>query len=168
MSVFLTIFSAPKPFTNPHIATIQRNAIRSWTELPDVQVVLLGDEPGLAEAASQLGAVHVRELPRSPSGAPRMDAMFRLAREHSPSPFYCVVNADIILFPDLLEAARQISASHGKFVLLGQRWDMDITTPLDFSGQPGAWAAPLLDSLPRLGQLHRPTGSDYFLFPAAC
>ena len=38
----ITLFSAPKPFTNPHIAMIQRNAIRSWTLLPDVEVILLG------------------------------------------------------------------------------------------------------------------------------
>ena len=42
MPPFLTIFTAPKPFTNPHIDTIQRNAIRSWVELGEaVQVVLV-------------------------------------------------------------------------------------------------------------------------------
>jgi hypothetical protein len=80
----LTIFSAPKPFTDPHIATIQRNAIASWTKLPDVNVVLLGDEPGLPEAATDLGVTLIREIPRSESGAPLMDAMFRLTREIQP------------------------------------------------------------------------------------
>ena len=168
MNTFLTIFSAPKPFTTPHIATIQSNAIRSWTQLPDTRVLRLGDEAGLAEAASDLGAAHIRELPRSPSGAPRMDAMFQLARQHSPSPLYCIVNADIILFPDLLEAAQQVSANRERFVLLGQRWDMEITTLLDFNANQGDWAAPLRTNLHSLGHLHRPTGSDYFLFPAAC
>ena len=49
----ITLFSAPKPFTNPHIAMIQRNAIKSWTLLPDVEVILLGEEEGLAEAAQR-------------------------------------------------------------------------------------------------------------------
>ncbi len=40
----ITFFSAPKPFTDPHIAMIQRNAIKSWTLLPDVEVILLGEE----------------------------------------------------------------------------------------------------------------------------
>jgi hypothetical protein len=40
----ITLFSAPKPFTDPHIAMIQRNAIYSWTLLPDVEVILLGEE----------------------------------------------------------------------------------------------------------------------------
>ena len=48
---FLTIFTAPKPFTNPHINIIQRNAIQSWMRLKDVEVLLIGDEAGIPEAA---------------------------------------------------------------------------------------------------------------------
>jgi hypothetical protein len=159
----ITVFSAPKPFTNPHIATIQRNAIASWTRLPDVCVVLLGDEPGLAEAAAELGVIHVREIPRSESGAPLMDAMFRLARQASQTPFYAIVNADIILFDDFVQAAKNASAQAEKFVLMGQRWDADITEPLDFSGD---WQTRLRSAVQRQGSLHRPAGSDYFLFPS--
>jgi hypothetical protein len=161
----ITIFSAPKPFTDPHIAIIQRNAISSWTKLPDVEVILLGDEPGLAETAQELGVKHIADIPRSPSGAPLMDAMFRLAREASPSQLYCIVNADIILFSELVEAAKKVSAQKGKFVLLGQRWDLDLTDALDFSED---WKEHLLNTLHQRGSLHRPAGSDYFLFPNSC
>jgi hypothetical protein len=161
----ITVFSAPKPFTNPHIAIIQRNAILSWTKLPDVEVVLLGDEPGLTEIAAELGVKHIRDIPRSPSGAPLMDAMFRLAREASPSQLYCIVNTDIILFPEFVETARKVAAQREKFVLLGQRWDLDVTAPLDFSD---GWQERLLVTLHQQGRLHRPVGSDYFLFPASC
>jgi hypothetical protein len=161
----ITIFSAPKPFTNPHIATIQRNAIASWTKLPDASVILLGDEPGLADAARDLGVKHIADIPRSPSGAPLMDAMFRLAREGSQTPLYCIINADIILFADFVEAAKKVAAQIEKFVILGQRWDLDVTTPIDFSAD---WADRLQSTVHRQGSLHRPTGSDYFLFPALC
>lgn len=161
----LTLFSAPKPFTDPHIATIQRNAIASWTKLANTQVLLLGDEAGLAETARELGVAHFAELPRSPSGAPRMDAMFRLAREQAPAQLYCIVNADIILFPDFVESAAKLAAQKKKFVALGQRWDLDIRSALDFSGD---WPIRLLERMHRDGRLHRPVGSDYFLFPAAC
>jgi hypothetical protein len=161
----ITVFSAPKPFSDPHIATIQRNAIASWTKLPDVNVILLGDEPGLAEAAADLGVVHIREIPRSPSGAPLMDAMFRLARETSPTPLYAIVNADIILFDDFVEAAKKASAQKDKFVLMGQRWDMEITAPLDFAE---GWQEQLRLKVKSQGELHRPAGSDYFLFSALC
>jgi hypothetical protein len=165
MMTFLTIFSAPKPFTNPHIATIQRNAIASWTKLPDVNVVLLGDEAGLAETARELRVTHIRDIPCSPSGAPLMDAMFNLTRANSQSALYCIVNADIILFPSLVETARKVFAQRKKFVLMGQRWDLDVTSPLDISGD---WSARLLAEAQSKGQLHRPAGSDYFLFPASC
>lgn len=161
----ITIFSAPKPFSDPHIAVIQRNAIASWTKLPDVRVVLLGDEPGLSEAATDLGVVHIREIPRSPSGAPLMDAMFRLTREASQTPLYAIVNADIILFDDFVQAAKNVSAQREKFVLMGQRWDFEINEPLDLSE---GWANRLRSTVHRLGELHRPAGSDYFLFPASC
>ena len=64
----LTLFSAPKPFTNPHIAMIQRNAIKSWTLLPDVEVVLIGKEEGLAEAAQELGVKHVPHVASNRNG----------------------------------------------------------------------------------------------------
>ncbi len=161
----ITIFSAPKPFTDPHIAVIQRNAILSWLQLPEVEVVLLGDEPGLAEIAAELSVKHLVEIPRSPSGAPLMDAMFRLVREASPSQLYCIVNTDIILFADLVEAAKKVAAQREKFVLLGQRWDLELTTSLDFSE---GWQERLRFTVHAQGSLHRPAGSDYFLFPKAC
>jgi len=161
----ITIFSAPKPFTNSHIATIQRNAISSWTKLPDVDVILLGDETGLAEAARELGVNHIPDTPRSPSGAPLISSMFQLARKSSDSPLLCIINADILLLSGFIEAARQVSAQREKFVLLGQRWDLDVTQLLDFSD---GWQDRLRSIVHAQGQIHRPVGSDYFLFPRAC
>jgi hypothetical protein len=160
----ITVFSAPKPFTDPHIAILQRNAISSWTKLPDVEVVLLGDEPGLAEVALELGVKHICDIPRSPSGAPLMDSMFRLAREASQTPLYAIINADIILFDDIVEAAKKVSAQKEKFVLLGQRWDLEIPTLIDFSA---GWQDRLRNTAYEKGSLHRPAGSDYFIFPLA-
>ena len=161
----ITIFSAPKPFTDPHIANIQRNAIASWTKLPEVEIILLGDENGLADVAHQLGVQHIEKVSRSPSGAPLMDRMFALAREYGTGQLLCIINADIILFPDFVETAKQAASQSENFVLLGQRWDLDVTTQLDFSND---WADQLRAIAHSQGHLHRPAGSDYFLFPAAC
>jgi hypothetical protein len=161
----LTIFSAPKPFTNPHIAVIQRNAIQSWTKLPDVQIILTGDEAGIADAAREFGVTHLPDVKRTPSGTPLISSMFDLARSHSDSPHLCITNADIILLPDLLDALKNVSAQRDRFLLIGQRWDIDIREPLDFS--PG-WIDRLRSSILRQGLLHKPAGSDYFLFPRDC
>ena len=158
----LTLFSAPKPFTNPHIATIQRNAIRSWTLLPDVEVILLGEETGLAEAARDLGVTHIPNVERNESGTPLISSMFQLARERSHSDLLCIVNADMLLMPDFVEAAKQVKSQKSQFVMLSQRWDLDVTQPLDFAA---GWESRLRNTVHATGQLHRPAGSDFFLFP---
>ena len=165
MSAVLTLFSAPKPFTDPHISTIQRNALASWKQLPNTQTVLLGDEPGLAEIAAEMGFIHIRDLPRSPSGAPKMDAMFSLARSASATPLYCIINADILLYPTFVEHAKNVARQTKRFVMMGQRWDMDITNPINFGE---GWAERLHTDMRANAKMHKPTGSDYFLFPDAC
>ncbi|MFM8426920.1 MAG: hypothetical protein ACKOBL_17295, partial [Chloroflexota bacterium] len=161
----ITLFSAPKPFTNPHIAMIQRNAIKSWTLLPDVDVILLGEEEGLAEAARELGVKHIATVDSNANGVPLISSMFKLARENSNSDLLCIINADMVLMPDFVEAAKQSVKLKDKFVLLSQRWDLDVTAPLDFSGD---WSRGLRSKVNGQGQLHRPAGSDFFLFPRSC
>jgi hypothetical protein len=161
----ITLFSAPKPFMDPHIATIQRNAIRSWILLPDVDVILLGEEPGLAEAALELGVQHIPNVARNKSGTPLISSMFQLARENSRSDHLCIINADIILMSDFVEAARRSRSQRDLFVMLSQRWDLDVTQPIEFNDD---WQARLSSIVHRHGILHRPAGSDFFLFPRAC
>src|SRR6266545_3127815 len=114
----ITLFSAPKSFTDPHIAMIQRNAIQSWTLLADVEVILLGEETGLADIAAEFGVKHVRNVVRNESGTPLISSMFQLAREHSHSDLLCIINADMILMPDFVEAAKQAARLKNRFVLL--------------------------------------------------
>ena len=112
----ITLFSAPKPFTDPHIATIQRNAIKSWTLLPDVEVILLGEETGLADAAKELGVKHIPHVARNGSGTPLISSMFELTRQNSDSPLLCIINADILLMPDFIEAAQDAMKLSDRFV----------------------------------------------------
>lgn len=160
---FLTIFSAPKPFTNPHIATIQRNALQSWLHLGDeVEVILIGDEPGLAEAASEAGVPLLDQVARTESGTPLVSSIFRLAREHSQSPLLAYVNADMLFLPDFVQAAKTVTAQFEKFLVIGQRWDLDQPSQLEFSN---GWVSRLQADIHQRGRLHTPSGSDYFIFP---
>jgi hypothetical protein len=161
----ITLFSAPKPFTDAHIATIQRNAIKSWTLLPDVEVLLIGDEQGIVETGKELGVKHLPDVKCSDNGTPLISSMFHLARESSESELLCIVNTDMILMPDFLEAARRSRLQRDTFVLLSQRWDLDVTQPLDFSE---GWDDRFRSTVHGQGQLHRPAGSDFFLFPRTC
>lgn len=150
---------------------IQRNAIKSWTLLPDVEVILLGEEMGLAEAARELGVKHIPNVARNDSGTPLISSMFQTGRENSNSDLLGIINADMILMPDFVEAARRSRlrsprrGQRDKFVLLSQRWDLDVNELLDFSD---GWHQRLSSIVDRRGTLHRPAGSDFFLFPKSC
>lgn len=166
----ITLFSAPKPFTNPHIAMIQRNALKSWTLLSDVEVIVLGEEAGLAEAARDMGVRHFPDVKCNENGTPLISSMFQLARENSNSDHLCIINADMILMPDFVKAAMEsrsllLAKRQPNFVLLSQRWDLDITQPIEFTK---GWQNRLRATVQRQGSLHRPAGSDFFLFPRAC
>jgi len=159
---FLTIFTAPKPFTNPHIAVIQRNAIQSWKCLPDVDVILIGDEAGIPEAAKDLDVTNVAEVNRDEKGIPQVSAVMEIGHKHSDSPILCYANADMILMSDLLKAARRVSQMAKDFLLVGQRWDLDQSDLLDFSGD---WESRLRLDVAQRGRFYSPWGIDYFVFP---
>ncbi len=158
----LAVFTAPKPFTDPHIRTIQRNAIRSWMQLPETEVVLIGEEEGLAETAAEFGLLHLPQAARNDHGTPLVSSIFSLAEAHTTAPLLAYVNADILLLDDFLSAAERLAAWKDRFLMVGQRWDLDVTAPLDFS--PG-WQEALRRRARAEGRLHPPAGSDYFLFP---
>ena len=159
----ITIFITPKGFDRDHIALIQRNAIRSWKALgEDVDILLIGDDPGVEENAKALGVRHIREVKRNASGTPMLDDIFRLARENSDSPLLAYVNADIILKRDFVETSRKVLERGKKFLLVGQRWDLDVQVDLEF---PQGWETEFDKDLAARGRRHPAGGSDYFVYP---
>lgn len=162
----LTIFTAPKPFTNPHIATIQRNALRSWVQLgPDVEVFLIGEEEGMAQVAAELGIRQLPDVKRNASGTPLVSSIFDLARKHGRGELLLYINADVILLPETLTAARETMRQARRFLIVGQRWDLDVRQPLSFDE---TWPGEIEKMLAEKGRLHPRGGSDYFLFPRDC
>ncbi len=162
----LTLFTAPKPFTNPHIAVIQRNAIRSWIALGDeVEILVLGDEEGLAENSAKLGVKHISAIKKNASGTPLISSLFHTAREFNDSPLLAYVNADILLLPDFVTQAKRVMALAPRFLLVGQRWDLDVREELAFSD---GWQERLRQDCASRGRLHKPMGSDYFIYSRDC
>jgi hypothetical protein len=163
---YLTLFSTPKPFTNTHISTIQRNAIQSWIALgSEVEVVLIGSEFGLMEIANEFGVKHLPNVLTNTYGTPLISSIFTLARNINHSPYLAYINADIIVLSGLLEGISNISKSLPEFLIVGQRWDLDIQHKLDFNID---WQKELTSLLSLKGKLHPAAGSDYFVFPRAC
>jgi hypothetical protein len=162
----LTIFTAPKPFYGGHIELIQRNAISSWKALGvGVAVALVGDEEGIKEAASDLGVAHLPKVKKNADGTPLISWIFDLARGLNQSPLLAYVNADVILLPDFIKTAKQVLELAERFLVVGQRFDLDIREPLKFTE---GWEFVMRENLQLRGRLHPPMGSDYFIFPRDC
>ena len=159
----LTIFTAPKSFRDPHIAVIQRNALQSWLHLGDeVEVLLVGTEDGMTQVAQENGVMQLPNVRCNEQGTPLVSSIFDLARQASQSPLLAYVNADILFLPDLVQGARQVAQQAEKFLMIGQRWDLEVKEPLDYSS---GWEQRLRQDVSQRGELHLPAGSDYFVFP---
>jgi len=73
----------------------------------------------------------------------------------------CYVNSDIILMQDFVDALEVVASEFDQFLMVGQRWDIDINYPIDFDT---TWELNLLVDLESRGKRHQPGGSDYFAF----
>lgn len=127
----------------------------------DVDVLLLGEESGLAEAARKLDVRHVSGIRRNSKGTPLISSMIETARENSDSELMVLINADIILLPGFLGAIQRVEQQVGQFLIIGHRWDLEILYPLDFST---GWDEQLRQLIDSQGKLHKSKGSDYFVF----
>jgi hypothetical protein len=158
----VTIFAMPKPFAG-HIAIIQRNAIESWIRLhPGVEVILFGEEQGTAEVCREFGLRHEPHVGRSEFGAPLLNTVFANAQQVAKHNVLAYVNCDILLFQDFRAALEVAAACRESFLMVGRRWDLDITTPLDFSNP--SLEIDLHDQAVRDGVQRNEWWIDYFLF----
>jgi hypothetical protein len=160
----LTIFATPKAFRG-RIATIQRNAITSWTTLhPRPEIILFGDEPGTAGICRELGLAHIPTLAGNEYGAPLLADLFESAQLLATQNLLCYVNADIILLSDFADALRHLLKVQDKFLMVGRRWDVRMDGLWDFDAPD--WEKSLRNYVLHHGvQGPSPGNSDYFAFP---
>jgi len=163
MAPSLTIFSSPKPFDDAFIATIQRNAIGSWKYLgSEVEVMLIGDEVGMTQAAQDLGVRHLKGVEKNEQGTPLISSIFSMAEQEASHSLLAYVNTDILLLDDFLPGIQRSAERFGRFIVIGQRWDLDFDSALTFES---GWANAIRKQLEASGSLHPLAGSDYFVYP---
>ena len=159
----ITLFACPKPFEDPHISVIQRNAIRSWTMLgPEVQIILFGSEPGIAEVADEFGCEHVPSVQRNDYGTPLLNDVFAQAESLARHRCLGYVNADIILMDDFVGAVKAVATLRRDFLLGGRPWNLDVASPVDFCS---GWQRSLTKTVRASSNLRSENACDYFVFP---
>lgn len=159
----LTLFTVPKAFTtNGHIADIQHNAIASWKRLTCVdRVLVIGDDPGVAEAAAEHGVDHEPQMVRNEYGTPLINEMFASVERYSDSRVFCYVNADIMLLSDFSQAVEKVLYRKRRFLMVGRRTDYDQVGRLDFSE---GWEPTLRQKVSGAGRLQGPPFIDFFVY----
>jgi hypothetical protein len=158
----LTLFSTAKPFVG-HSAVIQRNALESWRRLdPDIEIILFGDDPGLSEVCAQLGLRQEPKIEVRENGTKTLRSIFGRAQEIARHDLLCYSNCDIILTADFAHALSDVSSAFEKFLMVGRRWDLDVTQSLDFSRS--GWQQEIVERARREGFQRLYYNIDYFAF----
>lgn len=164
----ITIFSTPRPFTG-EFDRIQRDAIRSWRLLGrGCQIVLVNDEENTTElVAEEFGVEFIIGCSCNEYGTPLLDDVFSRVRSRARYDILAYVNSDILLFSDFVDTiCRYATQRRGReFLLLGRRWDLDITQRIDF--ERADWSDNLLSRVKSEGFLHSLNGMDYWVFTRA-
>ena len=157
----LTIFAIPKPFRG-HIGMIQRNAIRSWTLLcPRPQIMLFGNEEGVAEVALEFELQHVPAVSCNEFGTPLLSDVFRLAGRLAENPTQCYVNADIVVRGDFTKAVGMTSSKLERFLIVTKRINLDVMEAMDFSD---GWEQTLKEKVAAKGVPDSHRAIDIFAF----
>lgn len=74
----------------------------------------------------------------------------------------CYINCDILLMGDFCAALKRVREKHSTFLMVGRRWDTEITAPLSFGNKD--WESLLLWRVSRNGRRRGPEWIDYFVF----
>ena len=158
----LTIFTTAKPLRG-HFSVIQRNALQSWKLLhPQAEVILFGDEGGSANVAKELGLRHEPAVAQNEHGTTLINYMFQRAQQIAKYDLICYVNCDIVLARDFRQALERLLTWRKPFLMVGRRWDTDITEPFDFS-DPG-WEGRVISLAKSTGFQRLYYNIDYFAF----
>jgi hypothetical protein len=154
----VVIFALPRAFEGA-VAERQRNAVRSYL-LSSYDVLLCGDDPGVAEYAAEVGADILPGIARNEWGTPLLSDLFSQAQARLAGKLCAYVNADVMLDASLGEAVALAAGRFERFLVVGRRYDVDLVGTFDFSSNWRARLRTLCDP----GRLHGEFGLDYFGF----
>ncbi|MDR2528252.1 MAG: FkbM family methyltransferase [Synergistaceae bacterium] len=160
----ITLLTIPRGFEGD-VGMRQRNAIGSWLALtPRPEVILFGDDPGVAEAADELGVEHIPWIEKTSLGTPLFSDVLLKGQGYSADGVVVYVNTDIILFDDFTRAIAKVQEKRwSRYLLIGQRQNLDLKYLIDFSDPQ--WANRIKDKVRNGGELASTGAKDYFVFP---
>ena len=158
----ITIFTTPKDFAGI-IKVIQINALRSWRNLSsEIQIIIFGDSKGSKQAAKDIGAEYISKVKCSSLGTPFISDLFLQADKIAKFPILTYINSDIILPENFLSTIHITSKSLKKFLLVGHRWDMNVSNIINYDNK--VERNTFWDRVKSESKQHACTGIDYFIY----
>jgi hypothetical protein len=149
-----------KPFRG-EFARIQMNAVRSWLALEPVpEVLVFGNDGGVADVCAQFGLRHIPNVRVAPSGAPYIDDLFAEAQRLASRDLLCYVNADVILLSRFVWAVDAVYSRLGQAIVVCTPVNTRLTLELDTTDP--SWGGRLRKEA---RQEPSSVGADIFLFP---
>lgn len=132
-----TIVSVPAFFWGPR-KSLQERALSSWLELtPRPEVILLGEETGVADAAKEFGVRHIPKVGCNKFETPVVRNVIEQAVAEATCDSIVFVSADTLLSPDLPECLRQVSREHSRFLMVSSRLETNGRTTALIKPEPG-------------------------------
>ena len=158
----LTIFSTPKKLKGEQ-AHIQWNAITSWTQLnPNPQILLISDEHGVGNLASDLMVEHIKNIKTNSYGTPLVNNIFSQAMKKSRNNVLCYVNSDIIIDPRLMMIIDKIYKEFKNPLIVSRRWNLQVESKINFNKND--WFDKISNEAQLKKELYPKTGIDLFIF----
>jgi hypothetical protein len=130
---------------------------------PKPEIIFLGDDEGVSEVAKELDLVHIAAIEKNNNGTPLVSSVFGIGQNRAKHSVVCYINSDIILLSNFMSAVATVNSRLPKFLMIGQRWDVDIRQGLDFASS--SWETDLDLFRAQTGSLHSESAMDYFVFP---
>lgn len=158
----MTIFTCPKPFTNPHTRLIQMNAIMSWLQLrPQPEIMLMGDDDGVEDMAKEYALSHIGDIVKNQYGTPLVSDLFNKAQANATNDIVAYMNTDMIFGQDFVQAV-ELCSKKKHILMVGRRWNYDIRDPIQCNER--ARVDRLQADVYVAGEKGCITAMDYFVF----
>jgi len=155
-----------RPF-HGRIAEVQLNAIQSWLAAkPACEILLVEDEEGTtAKAVRGLGCKVLTEVKRSRLGAPLLDDLLRIGREHASGDIMAFITADIVAQSNLTEIAESCHSQMDGRPYLAVAGRVDLLRPVDCDSTADDWFEQLRAATKIHGRPHGFSAIDLWVYP---
>jgi hypothetical protein len=157
----ISIFSIPKPFLG-RIETIQYNAIATWKTIhPKLEIILIGDDQGVRQAAKKYGCKHIKEISKNKYQTPIISDAFKKARATAKNEILMYSNCDMIYDQSLITTVQSVPKDL-KYLICGRRYDCASSVKLYEKKAVDICQA--VKKLKTKSELHGFSGIDYFIY----